>query len=191
MARLLEILEKGKKAIGTTGSIYSLENNKILKDGEPVEMVFSLLTNDTFKEYDHLEDNFDITEGYYYFINGDGDLVKNNSKYLTGSKKKNFNRFPEEDKKLAEYINKKQLLERKMLVFSYLNGGQDIDMFSNEAVYCIEASLHGKSTWIDTRYSSRPFDKVYFKDRKTAETFTERNGELIEEVMNLRKELGF
>lgn len=209
--KLLELLEAGKKATndgmnmdGDTGYLV-LEGDKILYyfNGENLgetTLDFKQLTGlywYEYKEEPKYKTNFDMKEIELYHYNTI--FNKTASKVNIGdafdeSILKNFNVF--KDRKLAEYIQAKQLLERKLMIFSYLNGADEIDWKNtNEIKYYIEyyCNHYNDKLEIATDYTFDFMEDnlVYFKTKEIAEKALELYRGEIEEVMRIRKELGF
>lgn len=209
--KLLELLEAGKKATndgmnmdGDTGYLV-LEGDKISYyfNGESLgeaTLDFKQLTGlywYEYKEEPKYKTNFNMKEIELYHYNTI--FNKTASKVNIGdafdeSILKNFNVF--KDRKLAEYIQAKQLLERKLMIFSYLNGADEIDWKNtNEIKYYIECycNHYNDKLEIATHYTFDFMEDnlVYFKTKEIAEKALELYRGEIEEVMRIRKELGF
>jgi len=105
----------------------------------------------------------------------------------------NFNAFPTSKRKLVEYIVKKQLLERKLLVYSDIFGTEDIDWNdSSIPKYYIHASINEGDkfeSYVSNMYCYSNFASIYFNTKKGAEKALEDNKNLIKEVMLMQRNL--
>lgn len=131
----------------------------------------SLLHMD-FEEYTSKANPYtrvDIDNTYYY-IASDGQVVQSSD-----------DRFSLDDevfeianyfnsKNYAEYISFKESLIRKMDRFSWKNGKEDIDWFSQDnAKYYIYYDCYDNVLEIDCTYGLQMMDSVYFVSREVAE----------------------
>lgn len=209
--KLLELLEAGKKATndgmnvdGDTGYLV-LEGDKILYylNGESLgeaTLDFKQLTGlywYEYKEKTKYKTNFDMEEVnlYHYntIFNETASKVKFDDEFDEGILN-NFNLF--KDKKLAEYIQAKQLLERKLMIFSYLNGADEIDWKNtNEKKYYIECYYNHYKDKLEIvtvyTYEFMDKDRVYFKTKEVAEEALELYKDEIDKVIKMRKEFRF
>lgn len=203
--KLMDLLEQGKKATRKElycDYIYTDDvNGTFAFDGnEFVEMYnigLSDLTRNDWYEYGKYKTNFEFKEGM-----DDAYIIDNAEIYPLPCLKqnhyegyiKNFNAFP--NKELAEFINKKQLLERELMAFSYLNGSDEIDWKDyNTAKYYIEYDKDTRDKrftfTISKNYMCKRFDSIYFKSREICEKASELYKENIEEVLELSMKFGF
>lgn len=200
--KLMELLEQGKFATCcnlSTKYIYS-NGKDILTDSNTKIMVsYQDLISDDWYEYDDTKVNFDIPkdDGVYYTIDGFGCICDryNANQHLTEKHNDNFNMF--HDKELAEYINKKQLLERKLMIFSYLNGAEEIDWEDynirkfNTDMFKDVSEIDKRYTGIESSYSTKCFNEIYFKTEEIARKALELYQKDIENVLKLSMKFGF
>lgn len=199
--KLMELLEQGKKAtreLFDYDYIYTDDVNGTFAftNNEAVEMYnigLSDLTRNDWYEYEEYKTNFEFEEGM-----DDAYIIDNAEIYPLPCLKqnhyagyiKNFNAFP--NKELAEFIQKKQLLERKLIVFSYLNGASEIDWSKGTQKYNIEADSNGVyDTEIVYNTEFNDMQKTYFKDEETCEKALGLYKNEIKEVMEKKIKLGF
>lgn len=209
--KLLELLEAGKKATndgmnmdGDTGYLV-LEGEKIVYflNGESLgetALIFKDFTSTDWYEYKEepkYKTNFDMKEIELYHYNTI--FNKTASKVNIGdafdeSILKNFNVF--KDKKLAECIQAKQLLERKLMIFSYLNGAEEIDWEDGNKEkyyleyyydYCKEQICIKVSEFYTVAWST----SVYFKSKEIAKNALELYRSEIEKVVEMGKKFRF
>lgn len=200
MAKLLEILEQGEKAVSREGNIYSTNGSAIFKNDALVGyMTMELLRRDDFEVYcPPMKSNFDLCgKTHYSMINSVGEIhtVPTKNCQLCIKRTDSFNAFPVKEDKLVEYIQKKQLLDRKMMIFSYLNGADEIKWDGECESYSIDIrkNIHSDEWHIATdkwRVIQRS-DKIYFKDEKTAQDCLDLYKDDMLEVARLKKELKF
>lgn len=209
--KLLELLEAGKKVthkgmfMDKAAGYLVLEGDKIMyylngKNLGEIQLTFKDFTSTVWEEYKEkpkYKTNFDMKENEIYnCICDDGDIINvaYDNHRLDTDLLENFNAF--KDKKLAKYIQFKQLLERKLIVFSYLNGASEIDWKNtNEKKYYIECYYNHYKDKLeiatDYTYDFMDDDRVYFKTEEVAEEALELYKNEIEKVMKMRKEFGF
>jgi len=105
----------------------------------------------------------------------------------------NFNAFPENKIKLAEYIAKKQLLERKLLVYSDLHGAEKMEFqYIDSSRWYIVAKLNcvGRcEIYAREMYEWNIFNLIYFNTREDADNAIELYKDEIKEVLKLQREL--
>lgn len=104
----------------------------------------------------------------------------------------NFNAFPLDKRKLAEYIARKQKLERALLIYSDLHGAEKIGWNNAEqAKYLISSSYDGENIITHTIYMNECnwIDDIYFHNREAAEKAIEIYKDEIKEVLKLQREL--
>lgn len=201
--KLMELLEQGKKAtrdgLGFDYIYTDDVNGTFAFDyNEPTEMYnigLSDLTRNDWYEYEEYKTNFEFEEGKHdcYVIEKYNDITLipclahcNYESYI-----KNFNAFP--NKELAKFIQKKQLLERKLMVFSYLNGTSEIDWNKTTCKYYIYSSYISGVTKIESRYAtwSQELNNVFFSNEEICDKAIELYEDEIKEVMRMKIELGF
>lgn len=218
--KLYELLKAGKKATlesskgkwylqyevdedERTETLYevNVEEKETLEEASTVidinEFGVELIFSDEWIEYDKgYRTNFNmvVNESYNY-IYDDGEILcalydnhKTNTDLL-----KNFNAF--KDEKLAEYIQAKQLLERKLMVFSYLNGANEIDWEDDGSKYCIDYyyNYDEKENVFDIIkiYTTKDNNFVHFHTRDVANKALELYKDEMKKVMEMGKEFGF
>lgn len=209
--KLLELLEAGKKVthkdmfIDKDAGYLVLENDKIIYylDGKnlgEIELTFKDFTSADWEEYKEkpkYKTNFDMERNEIYnYICDDGDIIEvaYDNHRLDTELLENFNAFKDEE--LAKYIQAKQLLERKLMMFSYLNGADKIDWKNtHETKYYIErfCNHYNDKLEIATDYTFDFMDdnRVYFKTKEVAEEALELYKNEIDKAMKMRKEFGF
>lgn len=133
------------------------------------------------------------------YINNNGEVI--DSMCYGGSIEKgiieSFNAFPINKKKLAEYIAKKQLLERKLLTYSDINGAEDISWsnsdrtdFDNSKYYIIaRLSEEEEDIYVNNVYCFNSIGNIYFSTEKIAEKALKNNIDLIREVLKMQRSL--
>lgn len=209
--KVLELLEAGKKATnngmnmdGDIGYLV-LESDKIVYylNGENLgetTLDFKQLTGlywYEYKEEPKYKTNFDMEEVelYHYntIFNKTASKVNINDVFDEGILE-NFNAF--KDRKLAEYIQAKQLLERKLMIFSYLNRAEEIDWEDDDKEkyyiayyydYCKGQICIKVSEFYTAAYSTN----VYFNTKDIAEKALEIYRSEIEKVIGMGKEFRF
>lgn len=209
--KLIDLLKEGKKAKHEFFLDHDYEEYVYVADNEsPITVVFKegleefrnfsieeLLDEDwdEYIEEPQYKTNFKTNGNPYFFIASDGEIVVIFRENIFEEEKlENFNVFP--NKELAEYIQAKQLLERKLMIFSYLNGADEIDWKNtNEKKYYIECYYNYYKDKLEnaTDYTCDFMDDelVYFKTEEVAEKALELYENEIEKVMKMRKEFGF
>lgn len=219
--KLYELLKAGKKATlessegkwylqyevdedegtETLYEVNALENEPLEEASTVVDMNeigIELIFSDRWIEHkEKYKTNFDITKDeWYFFIDTGGEIFSDlySNHKVDMNFLKNFNAF--EDEKLAEYIQAKQLLERKLMVFSYLNGANEIDWedVSNEKYFLdYFYSYYGEQMSIEILkyHNVRRSTNVYFKSEEIANKALELYRNEIEKVIEMGKEFGF
>lgn len=187
-----------------TETLYEVNvvKNEPLEEASTVvdmnEIGIELIFSDRWIEHkEKYKTNFDITKDeWYFFIDTGGEIFSDlysNHKVDTNFLG-NFNAF--KDEKLAEYIRAKQLLERKLMVFSYLNGANEIDWEDDdEEKYHIDYYYNyyrkENAVEITETYVNRDNCIVYFNTREVAEKALEIYRSEMEKVIGMGKEFGF
>jgi hypothetical protein len=142
------------------------------------------------------QENYEFTKGKeFYWANNRG-AITYSLQYGGEAEKElieNFNAFPEHKKKHLEYLTKKQLLERKLFVYSDLHGAHKID-WNNTSVkkYCIIATLNNNNNFhafVENVNFVSHFNCVYFNSKENAQKALDDNKELIKEVLAMQREL--
>ena len=196
--KLMELLEQWKKA---TREYFLDEYICVTNDGEMVKMNgekyvpnFKDLTRNDWYEYKEYKTNFKFNKyEKCYCIDEKGDILSTmySNSYNNRGCNYNFNLFP--NKELAEFIQKKQLLERKLIVFSYLNGDSKIDWQDNTFKYYIETVSNKGVLKFRNEYATwnQCLDNVFFNKEEVCEKALELYRNEIKEVMEMKIKLGF
>lgn len=198
--KLMELLEQGKFA-----AHKDLKSKYLYSDGvdvftdQNIKMILSytnLISNDW---YGYVEDRtnfkFNFNDEVFAITEDDGiKSIINKNDYIDVKLLKNFNLLP--NKELAEYIHKKQLLERKIMIFSYLNGADKMDRIDdNVRKYFINAHhnacLGEVEISIDFHHYHKCEESIYFNSEASVEKALELYKEDIEEVLKLSMKFGF
>lgn len=216
--KLIDLLETGKKATvpESEGEWYleykinednmgTLHGVKLWKNETTTivninDLGVDLLFSNKWVEYTDEEDyktNFKTNGNPYFFIASDGEIVDVFRKNIFEEEKlENFNVFL--SKELAEYIQAKQLLERKLMIFSYLNGADKINWNEdNEFKYYIDyyydyyENENENEIEIISIFGLRENNRVYFKTKEIAEKALELYREEIKRVMKMGLKFGF
>lgn len=208
--KIIDLLEAGKKAthkdLCGKNSYLFLEDGNIFISNEDTEgnrimteynLSYSKLTSDEWEEYKehqyktnfefNVEDECILTllsgpcTTKWYDTKVDRDILDS------------FLAFKKEDEKLSEYIKAKQLLQRKLMIFSYLNEGDTIDWDTTETKYYIE---YCRSHYPEENIRIKPKhikcnEHVYFKTKQIAEKALELYKEDIRKVLELDREFNF
>lgn len=187
--KLMELLEQGKKATREgikVGYIHVVDNIVKTSNGFECGLGFDDLTRNDWYEYEEYKTNFDFKEGAKYYAITKSEVRErfNNTECILEEELKCFNAF--KSKELAEFIYKKQLLERKLIVFSYLNYASEI------AKYYIYCSYNNNEIFIETDGEASHFkiSNIYFKNIETCKKAIELYEEEIKEVMEMKIKLG-
>lgn len=193
----IEKYEKIKKSGWEKGVYLIVRENSFtfIRDGHSINncnISKEWLVNDTWEEYTgDYEINFK-KNGTYFTILPNGDIYEN----VDGNCSEdvffeNFNYFP--NRELAEYIAKKQLLERKLMVFSYLNGAYKIN-WNNDNVekYTIDSYIDEYfNVNKDHGYTYKCFNNIYFSTEEIRDTAIELYKNEMEEVIRMSFNFGF
>lgn len=195
--KLIELLEQGKKATCPKLKyryIYKNYKNEIIayykdKKETVVELEYNMFINDTWEEYKEelLNINPNINDKVYYISDtGTVENVVFKNDFIDNKVMNNFNLFDNEE--FAYFVNKKQKLERAMIMYSYLNGANEIDWNNyNIKKYYIDTEVlsTGNKAYIDYIWKSKTIDTIYFNTKEVANKCLELYRDEIEEVMNL------
>lgn len=198
--KLVDLLEQGKKA-RVEDFVYDYiyfnkGNNCILTDRNEV-YAFGLddLTRNDWYEYEKYKTNFEFGYNQRCYCIGEEGNVSDVIYRESNSDKAfmvNFNQFP--NKELAEFIQKKQLLDRQLTTFSYLNGG-GIEWDCIDENYYIDVFYDFDNDLIVTEIAKNKTYKVnsriYFKTKEIAEKALELYGNDMEELLKMSIKLGF
>lgn len=200
--KLMELLEQGKKAtreLFDYDYIYTDDVNGTFAftNNEAVEMYnigLSDLTRNDWYEYKEYKTNFEFKEGDKYYSENERGYIYalKYEKLVTEDEAiENFNAFP--NKELAEFIQKKQLLERELMVFSYLNGCSEIDWSDATCKYYIETINNKGGIKSKKEYATwhQSLDNVFFNNEEICEKAMELYENEIKEVMEMKIKLGF
>ena len=105
----------------------------------------------------------------------------------------NFNAFPENKIKLVEYIAKKQLLERKLLVYSDLHGAEKMEFqYIDSSRWYIVAKLNcvGRcEIYAREMYEWNILSLIYFNTKEDTDNAIELYKDEIKEVLRMYREL--
>ncbi|MDO0213532.1 hypothetical protein KLN56_10805 [Clostridioides difficile] len=196
----IEKYEKIKKSNWEDGNYVLINKDDFIlfeKNNKIVDFKINkcFLIDDTWEEYiEDLKTNFK-REKTYYTIELDGEVREYRNCNLNSRadtiNHKNFNYFP--NKKLAEFINKKQLLERQLMVFSYLNGADKISWNNiNMKKYYIDPYINNYF-YVNEEdcYACKGFNNIYFLTEEVRDKAIELYKKDIEEVLNMSFSLGF
>lgn len=131
----------------------------------------------------------------YYYIGEGGGIVRH---YFGSSpwhidRKENFNVFHENKRKLAEYIDRKQKLERALLIYSDLHGADKMEFqYIDLSRYYIIAKLDCNGQYriyTSEMYEWNVLNLAYFNTKKDADRAIELYKDDIKEVLRLQREL--
>ncbi|MCR1953822.1 hypothetical protein NSA24_03105 [Clostridioides mangenotii] len=104
----------------------------------------------------------------------------------------NFNAFPLDKRKLAEYIARKQKLERALLIYSDLHEGEKINWYEGLSKYFIHAEINEDDEFLiktHACYERSHAHLIYFNKKEIAEKALEIYKSEIKEVLELQREL--
>lgn len=194
---LIDLLEQGKKATCKDCEVKYIcvvDGLMYTSNGFEFAPILKDLTSNDWVEYEEYETNFEFSNNKekYYFISSIG-IIDKITPYgsMDCNFLKVFNAFP--NKELAEYIHKKQLLERKLMIFSYLNGANEIDWSNEKTKWLINCYMYHNEFRIMPTYRSecKYLNEVYFSSDKICKKAIELYKDEIKEVMEMSLKFGF
>ena len=154
-----------------------------------------LSTEEVLEKLDELKKlgatNYEIKRGdEFYYISEYGEIEEHH--YIT-DELENFNAFPCGKLKLAEYIAKKQKLERALLIYSDLHGAEKMEFqYIDLSKYYITAKLDCNGQYriyTSEMYEWNILNLVYFNTKKDADRAIELYKDEIKEILRLQREL--
>jgi hypothetical protein len=154
--------------------------------------------NNMFAEFKKSrQENYEFKDGEeFYWVRNTGEILSN-PWYDLGVDRgmsENFNAFPIHKKKQLEYLAKKQLLERKLFIYSDIHGAENINWNDKEEPkYYIVAGMGREENEFEVYPSNMHewswFNDIYFNTREDAVNALEDNEDLIKEVLRMQREL--
>lgn len=198
----IEKYEKIKKSNWEYGNYVLINKDDFIlfeKNNKIVDFKINkcFLIDDTWEEYiDDLNTNFK-REKTYYTIELDGEVREYRNCNLNSRadtiNHKNFNYFP--NRELAEYINKKQLLERQLMVFSYLNGADKINWNDDSEKYSVDFYISSITNSFDIDrihpIVCKSLNEICFVTKEVRDKAVELYKKEIEEVLRMSFKFGF
>ncbi|EQG38330.1 TPA: hypothetical protein KNO10_002147 [Clostridioides difficile] len=184
--------ENGKYLLVCEDAFTLVENNEFLVG---VNIPKEWLVNNNWEEYTgKFKTNFERSK-MYFTIQRDGKVHEYRDCKCPAEDIffKNFNYFP--NRELAEYINKKQLLERQLMVFSYLNGADKINWNDDSEKYSVDFYISSitDSFDIDRIYPivCKSLNEICFVTKEVRDKAVELYKKEIEEVLRMSFKFGF
>lgn len=194
--KLLELLEQGKKATrdGVNYKYLYTDGVDILNDkGSVIILNYCILSKNDWYEYKEYQTNFEFEDDDVYTLDSHGELLNVTNVISNAKITSNFNAFP--NKELAVYVHKKQLLERKLIIFSYLNGADEIDWkdYGKQKHYIDATNIDYEGINIKTNWNTniKSINNVYFKNKEIRNKAMQIYKDDIEEVIRLSLKFGF
>lgn len=186
---------KTEKYIDTSGSVLKIvEDNK----EKVIYMKKEWLLDDTWEEYKKImKDDFEREKGEVYFYIDSGGEIHSEKDYfyqLDNYLYSHSNYFPNEA--FAAYINEKQLLERDIMKFSYLNNSCNIDwndISTNKYYMSLGITRKGtnKDDCIICSNATKEFNYIYFESEEVRDAALKLFESRIEHVLRMSLRFGF
>lgn len=191
--------KKIKKESWKSGKYIDTSDNvlKIVEDNKEniIIMRKELFLDDTWEKYEDIKKDFERGKDVYFYIDSVGDIHSKKDEYyqVDFDFYNSSNYFPSEA--LAIYIKEKQLLERDMIKFSYVNNSNSINWKDDSRKYYISFTLDAfKNDLKDISSFSaggKDFNYIYFESEEVRDEALKLFKYRIDKLLKMSLKFGF